>query len=194
MLYPLGLFNQRAASLVRLSQQYLTWGWPIILPASHQFPYAALPREQRDLYLGLKYPLPLPSSTVPSRLAAHRTGRLPSPPGTLDVKAFYGAGIYASDSFRIFSDLLPGKGAPEREGYWVQKRRRAIERWSAEGRHRPELEDFEEMEPGLCHRCDEISPYYSDEDETEEEEWRMVMPTGQSGVLKYLSQATDLYG
>jgi hypothetical protein len=144
------------------------------------------------LYLGLKYPLPLPRSTVPSSLAAQRTGRLPSPPATLDVKAFYGAGIYASDSFRIFSDLLPGKGAPEREGYWVQKRRRAIERWAAVDRDRPELEASGEKEPGLCYGCDEISPYYSDEDESEVEEWRTVMPTGQSGDLRCLSQATDL--
>jgi hypothetical protein len=129
------------------------------------------------LYLGLKYPLPLPSSTVQSNLTATGTGHPASPPETLDVKAFYGAGIYASDSFRIFSDLLPGKGAPEREGYWVQKRRRAIERWSAVDCDRPDL-GFEAKEPGLCHRCDEISPYYSDEDESEVEEWRTVMPTG----------------
>lgn len=37
----------------------------------------------------------------------------------LDVNVFFGAGIYASDSFRIYSDLLPGQGAPSRETEWI---------------------------------------------------------------------------
>ncbi|EIW70666.1 hypothetical protein TREMEDRAFT_61174 [Tremella mesenterica DSM 1558] len=51
-----------------------------------------------------------------------------------DVKIFHGAGIYASDSFRIFSDLLPGGGAPRDESKWLHKRTRAMERASVQVR------------------------------------------------------------
>ena len=77
-----------------------------------------------------------------------------------DIKVFYGAGVYASDSFRIYSDLLPGGGAPCRERHWEAKRIRAVER------RKNALGDEEGWEE------------YLSEEDTEEggEEWRKVVP------------------
>jgi hypothetical protein len=127
LLYPLGLFNQRANSLIRFSQQYIELGWPL-------------------------------SSGSPV-------------PQSLDVQIFYGAGRYASDSFRIFSPLLPGRGAPEGEKMCLRKRERAIHRW--EFSHK---EEIVEKELEIC----ELGQWMSDEEgeEKEEDEWRKVRPTG----------------
>lgn len=127
LLYPLGLFNQRANSLIRFSQQYIQLGWPIGTTGS---------------------PMPSP----------------------LDVRVFYGAGRYASDSFRIFSTLLPGNGAPEKEQYWLDKRSRALERM----RRARDIgtEDGDGLEVG------EYTSAVDDEADKEEEEWRKVQPTG----------------
>jgi hypothetical protein len=54
----------------------------------------------------------------------------------LDVRVFYGSGIYASDSFRMYSPLLPGGGAPRDEERWIAKRTRAVDRWAV-ARRRP---------------------------------------------------------
>jgi hypothetical protein len=97
-------------------------------------------------------------------------------PAPLDVTVFYGAGRYASDSFRIYSPLLPGKGAPQKEQYWVDKRARALER------HR--LAKSEEPDSGGV-GIEGLRGLNSDEDDVgnryagnEEEEWRKVRPTG----------------
>jgi hypothetical protein len=127
LLYPLGLFNQRANSLIRFSQQYVELGWPL-------------------------------SSGSPV-------------PQSLDVQIFYGAGRYASDSFRIFSPLLPGRGAPEGEKVWLEKRERAIHRW--ESSHK---EKIVKKELDICEVCEWMSD--EEDEEKEEEEWRKVRPTG----------------
>lgn len=135
LLYPLGLFNQRASSLVRFSQQYLDLGWPIIALGSALIPSADLP------------PLPSP----------------------LDVKIFHGAGMYASDSFRIYSDLLPGKGGPETEDRWLEKRGRAMRRIADKG------DDVEGM------AVEEVGGWISDEEGDDGgDEWRSVRPNGPS--------------
>jgi hypothetical protein len=90
----------------------------------------------------------------------------------LDVRVFYGAGRYASDSFRIFSTLLPGKGAPEKEQYWVDKRSRALERVRIATDNGTKDEDGDSLEVG------EYTSDVDDEEHEEEEEWRKVQPTG----------------
>lgn len=141
LLYPLGLFNQRAASLIRFSKQYIDLGWPLATTASSS------------------------SSTS-----------LPPLPTPLDVKIFHGAGIYASDSFRIYSNLLPGKGGPEKEGRWLEKRRRAMKRMTAKGMMKEVLND----------RVEEVGEYMSDEEgEDGGEEWRTVRPNGMSRMLLF---------
>lgn len=140
VLYPLGLFNQRANSLIRLSQQYVQFGWPT-------------------------EPLP-PSADV----------QQPELPEVMDVKVFYGAGVYASDSFRIYSPLYAGRGGPEKEVLWVEKRQRAIERRLKYG---TSIENTEVLEPTV----EEIGEWLSDDgigSEEEEEEWRRVIPLGKS--------------
>ena len=114
LLYPIGLFFQRANSLKLLSQQYIDWNWPIIphLPLRQPSSVTAsnsrtkLKRRQRkeELKEAIPHnpyedPLPLLPLFVPPELRAN-----------LDVYPFRGAGRYASDSFRIYSHLLPGKG------------------------------------------------------------------------------------
>lgn len=137
LLYPLGLFNQRAASLVRMSQQYLSLGWP------------------------------LPSGGTPASLGGMDT----------DIKVFYGAGVYASDSFRIYSDLLPGGGAPCREEHWEAKRARAVER------QKNALGDEEGW-----------AEYLSDEDvEDGGDEWRKVVPLDKE-LRRYLIWRWGLEG
>lgn len=138
VLYPLGLFNQRANSLIRLSQQYVQLGWPLA---------------------------PLPRTTEEQQ---------PILPEVLDVKVFYGAGIYASDSFRIYSPLYAGRGGPEKEEQWLEKRRRAIER-------KRDASWGSETEKGLEPGVEEVGEWMSDVDEEdagEEEEWRRVVPSG----------------
>ena len=83
------------------------------------------------------------------------------------MTVFYGAGRYASDSFRIYSPLMPGRGAPEQEGKWLKKRDRAISRSGAS----------ERSEMGV----EEVGEWMSDDDsdgKEEEAEWRKVRPTG----------------
>lgn len=141
VLYPLGLFNQRANSLIRLSQQYIQLGWPL-------------------------EPLPLSASA-----------KQPELPDSLDVRVFHGAGIYASDSFRIYSPLFPGRGAPEHEGKWVGKRERARERRS---HHNPLEHEGGGVDSGVGDG--DLDDWLTDEEEDggdgEAEEWRHVRPTG----------------
>jgi len=94
----------------------------------------------------------------------------------LDVTVFYGAGRYAADSFRIYSPLLPGKGAPQKEQYWVDKRARALEKHC--------LTKGGEPDSGGA-GIEDLGGLMSDEEDgddraagNEEEEWRKVRPTG----------------
>ncbi|KAK8864398.1 hypothetical protein IAR55_001646 [Kwoniella newhampshirensis] len=145
LLYPLGLYNQRASSLVRFSRQYLDLGWPLITPTLFMDGFPPLPAE-------------------------------------LDVKVFHGAGVYASDSFRIFSPLLPGKGGPEYEGKWLSKRSRALERITANskvgnddlGEGDGEAEDLGVEQVAEWMSDDDLDD--DDEKGGEEEEWRTVRP------------------
>lgn len=141
VLYPLGLFNQRANSLIRLSQQYIQLGWPL-------FPLSPHPRDRGKV----RNEVDLPES--------------------LDVKVFYGAGVYASDSFRIFSPLFSGGGGPEKEDQWVGKRERAIKRRTAKGADDSDEQDVLGVE--------EVGEWFSDNNEGQEgeEEWRKVRPLG----------------
>lgn len=144
VLYPLGLFNQRANSLIRLSQQYIQLGWPLIPLSRHP----NTDNCDQDL------------------------------PDILDVKVFYGAGIYASDSFRIYSPLFAGRGGPEKEGKWVRKRERAIQRHIA--RNSGDGEDLDVGGGGV----EDVGEWLSDDesDEVVDEEWRKVRPTGESAA------------
>lgn len=104
------------------------------------------------------------------------------------MRVFAGAGRYASDSFRIYSHLLAGGGAPEREGRWIEKRARALDRfhgrYSARGQGKTgfaeeedrEVEDPESTGEGLG--VEDLGEYISDEEDVGEEEWRNVRPTG----------------
>lgn len=148
VLYPLGLFNQRANSLIKLSQQYIQFAWPLTpLPHSPTF--------------GIE------EDSVPKNL---------------DVRTFYGAGVYASDSFRIYSPLFPGRGGPEKEDKCLGKRERAYNRQrggqSIEGQSSSRPVDTVEGPgriPDLL-----LSDEEEDESEGEEDEWRKVRPTGTS--------------
>lgn len=98
----------------------------------------------------------------------------------MDVRIFHGAGIYASDSFRIYSDLLLGKGAPELEARWLNKRSRAIGRMKGKIREKGEGDEkggTDQVVQGWD--IEEIGEYLSDEEEGEEEEWRRVRPKGE---------------
>jgi hypothetical protein len=145
LLYPLGLFNQRAKGLVKFSQQYIDLGWPS-------------PRLQA-----------LPEK---SRKAERKAKEIPAVlekllPQDLDVRVFYGAGRYASDSFRIYSDLMPGGGGPSREAQWLDKRSRAIER------------RVQSTEEG----SDDVGAWLSDEEgDDSHEEWRSVVANGTSSA------------
>jgi hypothetical protein len=96
-----------------------------------------------------------------------------SSPSQLDVRVFHGAGRYASDSFRIYSDLLPGGGGPEREGRWMEKWDRALGRRIAEKAY---TEGETETGPGLD--VVDVGGYLSDEEDVGEEEWRTVRANG----------------
>lgn len=153
VLYPLGLFNQRANSLIRLSQQYIQLGWPLT---------------------------PLSRHTNLDRYRSRGRGRGRGGdgdeeclPDNLDVKVFFGAGIYASDSFRIYSPLFAGRGGPEEEGKGVMKRERAIQR-------RQVMRSSEGDDSDLV-GVEEIGAWLSDDDDDDEveEEWRKVLPTGE---------------
>ena len=171
MLHCLGLSLQRAASLKMLSQQYLSLGWPLVDCHHPHNPYDdPLP------------PLPLP---VPSTL-----------PDALDVKIFRGAGRYASDSFRIYSHLLPGRGGPDRESRWLDKRTRALKRRQDATRESHSnakddpigpLGDEDVAERVLA--VEEIGEYLSDEEDAGEEEWRRVRPTDKELRRYLVSQA-----
>jgi len=63
---------------------------------------------------------------------------------------------------------MPGKGAPDKEGKWLEKRDRAISRSGAS----------EGSEIGVEKVGEWMSDDDSDGDEEEEEEWRKVRPTG----------------
>jgi len=151
LLYPLGLFNQRASSLIRFSQQYIDLAWPS--PSLPQ--YSDIPAFE---------PPPLPTS--------------------LDVRIFHGAGVYASDSFRIYSDLLPGRGGPEKEKLWLDKRERAIGRMkenvarglqSSDEEKAQERTGSEVVERGV----EQVGEWLSDEEGNDvEDEWRSVRPKG----------------
>ena len=151
VLYPLGLFNQRANSLIRLSQQYVQLGWPLA---------------------------PLPC--LPESVIQEGEGGEEALPDNLDVRVFYGAGVYASDSFRIFSPLFPGRGGPEKEDMWIEKRKRAIKRCISKGGVGEEQVELGLEELGQCLSDDE------DGDDRQEEEWRKVRPLGASFNLSGL--------
>ncbi|OCF74648.1 hypothetical protein I204_05028 [Kwoniella mangroviensis CBS 8886] len=154
LLYPLGLYNQRASSLVRFSRQYLDLGWPL-------FPITSIPIYTEDI--------------PPLNKINTKTGRETNLIDNLnldldlDVKVFHGSGIYASDSFRIFSQFHSGQGAPSQESKWISKVERAKDRMRNEG--------------GWNGSVDMLSDYLSDDDEPEkeeeeqdQEEWRKVVP------------------
>lgn len=157
LLYPLGLFNQRASSLVRFSQQYISLDWPI-------------------------HP-----GTASSDAHVHPTTAVvhASVPDNLDVTVFAGAGRYASDSFRIYSDLYAGRGAPERESRWLDKRARAMDRIRA-ARKGTEGES-DPAEQGV--EVEGLSGYLSDEEDVGEEEWRTVRPLGECCVAVGISSS-----
>jgi hypothetical protein len=107
--------------------------------------------------------------------------------GDLDVNVFYGSGVYASDSFRIYSPLLPGEGGPRREAEWLRKRRRAEGRCtlaaSKLGRTERDLDvpqgpvtETGEMEGSMGIK--EVDDALSDEDDVGPEEWRRVRAGG----------------
>jgi hypothetical protein len=101
-----------------------------------------------------------------------------SVPDNLDVTVFAGAGRYASDSFRIYSDLYAGGGAPERETRWLEKRKRAVERIRKARTGEDSKDGTTAHEQGVDVTA--LSGYLSDEEEVGEEEWRRVRPTGES--------------
>ena len=121
-------------------------------------------------------------------------------PENMDVKIFHGAGRYASDSFRIYSDLFPGKGAPEDESKWVEKRKRAMERYSKAktgeracfgSDHRQHVEGvLDVVQENISVEGEEIAgvegigDWLSDDGdvydaESPQDEWRKVRPTGE---------------
>lgn len=153
LLYPLGLFNQRASSLVRFSQQYIALGWPV-------HPGTA----SSDAHIH------------PTTSAVYG-----SIPADLDVTVFAGAGRYASDSFRIYSDLYAGGGAPERETRWLEKKERAVDRRRKARKEGPGRDGSRAEEQGVD--VEMLSGYLSDETDAGEEEWRRVRPTGESAAL-----------
>ena len=101
-----------------------------------------------------------------------------------DVNVFYGSGVYASDSFRIYSPLLPGGGGPSREGQWLEKRKRAEGRCGAAraaeaGKDQSSagmMDDLgqERGEPSI----EEVDDALSDEEDVRPEEWRTVIAGG----------------
>lgn len=123
-------------------------------------------------------------------------------PDKLDVTVFHGSGRYASDSFRIYSDLFPGRGGPENEGRWLDKREKAIGLFSlardastAEKSAKQVKEEVEEstkaendsvsQENGVQTQgwdVEELGGYLSDEEDSGEEEWRRVRPLGESAL------------
>ncbi|WVF71461.1 hypothetical protein IAT40_006265 [Kwoniella sp. CBS 6097] len=178
LLYPLGLFNQRASSLVRFSRQYLDLNWPIYASSSHPLSTSDLP------------PLPNPNSRLNPNLnpISVETPDLDSEFSSsgslalalaLDVKVFHGSGVYASDSFRIFSHLLPGRGGPENESIWLEKRARALEGMREHG---VEWNGGVEMLGDWLGDDGEEKSSGGDE---EEEEWRKVRPNDKE-LRRYL--------
>lgn len=88
------------------------------------------------------------------------------------MNVFYGAGRYASDSFRIYSDLLPGQGAPRDEAKWLEKRHRALSRLPKRRR------GTEGDEPSLQVKA--VSEFVSDDEgDDSADEWRTVRPNGE---------------
>ncbi|WWC94171.1 hypothetical protein V866_001010 [Kwoniella sp. B9012] len=149
LLYPLGLYNQRASSLVRFSRQYLDLGWPL-------FPITSTPIYTEDI----------PPLNKSNTKIGRDTNLIDNSDLDLDVKVFHGSGLYASDSFRIFSQFHSGQGAPSQEFKWLGKVERAKERMRNEG--------------GWNGSVDMLSDYLSDDDDDEpkgeEGEWRKVVP------------------
>ncbi|WVR07040.1 hypothetical protein IAU60_004079 [Kwoniella sp. DSM 27419] len=181
LLYPLGLYNQRASSLVRFSRQYLDLGWPSYAQADsgdHILDTLELP------------PLPIPSpngdsdTTLDIDAQGRATPETPHAPWQhpKDVRVFHGSGIYASDSFRIFSHLPAGRGAPEKEDRWLHKRQRALERMRAEKRGDKEVDVVD----GNVTRVREwMSDDEADGVDEGEEEWRRVRPNDKE-LRRYL--------
>ncbi|OCF42893.1 hypothetical protein I317_03244 [Kwoniella heveanensis CBS 569] len=143
-------------------------GWPIYATSSEPLQTSDLP------------PLPNPnpksvreSESEPGSSDSSNDGI----PRALDVKVFHGAGVYASDSFRIFSHLLSGRGGPERESIWLDRRSRALEKMRTKG---VDWDGGVEM-LGDWLDSDEVE---EDMDSVEgEEEWRKVRPTGESSCI-----------
>ncbi|ORX36684.1 hypothetical protein BD324DRAFT_681456 [Kockovaella imperatae] len=175
VLYPIGLFIQRANSLKIMSKQYLDLRWPILTGSSPSRPCNP-------------YEDPIPSLPLPIP---------PYLPESLDVYVFRGAGRYASDSFRIYSHLLPGFGAPHHEAKWLSKRSRAIERMhkvqSRDHRAPDELGEEPSEEMQLLDVL-AVGECLSEEEEEEgEEEWRAVRPTDKE-LRRYLIWRWGLEG
>ena len=153
LLYPIGLFKQRASTLIRFSQQYLALRWPI----DSATPSTPIPAEFVEQELGLRGP------------------------DHYDVNVFHGVGRYASDSFRIYSPLLKGGGAPEKEDRWFSKRRRAMERLR-DSRGSDDKSAIRDIDPSIVRLSldvQELGEYLTDEEDEGEEEWRKVRATGQ---------------
>ncbi|WRT66360.1 uncharacterized protein IL334_003315 [Kwoniella shivajii] len=178
LLYPLGLYNQRASSLVRFSNQYLDWSWPLYDDPSSLFKNNLSPLITTDLppIPNLRTPIELP---IPSETSSSPSVKMGGTKGKgkgkaksdteMDVEIFHGAGKYASDSFRIYSHLLKGRGAPEKESEWLRKGERAKSKM---------IDDGYKWNGGV----EELKNWLSDDDEGvdavvgEEEEWRKVRP------------------
>ncbi|RSH87403.1 hypothetical protein EHS25_003313 [Saitozyma podzolica] len=198
LLYPLGLFNQRASSLVRFSQQYLQLSWPLVSSDASGLPVT------------IPAPIPIFTPSPISRFSpSPKTEPLPEDLD-LDVRIFFGAGIYASDSFRIYSDLLPGRGGPEKEGKWVKKWERARRRRQARGIEKrdeglkeiPEAgsEDEEdvgseqEVQGDVIPGVEDLAGWISDEEgDDSADEWRKVRPTDKE-LRRYLIWRWGLEG
>ena len=149
LLYPLGLFNQRAASLVRMSKEYVEWGWPVVAAAVQAPRVLADARRQEPL--------------------KQAEEELVQEVKRWDVKPFYGAGRYASDSFRIYSDLCPGGGGPSKEAHWLAKRTRALRR----------MGDANELRTAEAEGEEDLGECLSDEEgDDSHEEWRTVLANG----------------
>ncbi|WVW83906.1 hypothetical protein I302_105928 [Kwoniella bestiolae CBS 10118] len=165
LLYPLGLYNQRASSLVRFSRQYLDMGWPL-------YPITTQPLHTEDIPSLPLHPYDTQMEEDGRPTAPDVMAFLDSPTFQKhDVKVFHGSGIYASDSFRIFSQFYPGGGAPRDEKRWLGRVERA-KRKMREG----EGKGWDGSVAMLSdHLSDGGSSPRTGKGE-EEEEWRKVVP------------------
>lgn len=127
---------------------------------------------------------PLPDSDGHGRIRHPLNDPMPQQ-DELNVTIFYGSGVYASDSFRIYTPLLPGGGGPQREARWLRKRERALKRYrdtqSAPSflHDTDRVETPEDLDRILNLDLDAIGDCISDEEDVGNEEWRRVVPGGE---------------